>query len=685
MKTKLTFLTLFLLSLLSLLTLPMLILPTHAQGPDDLTIDKTVTLTNDPAQPGDLITYTLFITNSGTATATDVVITDTLPSEVDGDDFAVTTSIPASSTISYTLNATVSTTISPGVTITNTAYVSAAAASGQDSVTFTTATTAAFEILKPTTLNPAYAGPITDTQKIIVRVTKPEAGLTTGTFTVTIGGISATIVTLYEGSDEYVLEVVPPTQPANGLYDLSVEVVTSTGTETDTETEAVYYNDTYNVDVMLVIDRSGSMEFEDNITKAKDAASQFVTLMNEGDLVGVASFSDTATLNYTLTQIMTDTKTEVMTAINPITEGGFTSIGGGLEIAQSQLISNGQALDPWAIVLLSDGLENRAPFVADVLPGIVGTKTVVHTIALGSLADQLLMQEIAAQTTGTYNFSPTGTELAGIYNTIAGEIMGQQMLVLQEAELLPGATEEIDVVVDSTLDQATFSVSWPSGSGTLELTLEDPSGTPIDQAVAAANADVDFVEGATYQYYKVVSPTLVAGTWKMIVNDGTFAKGTVTSAQADGVPYTAQAFSDSSITLRTYIDQLHFNPGDDIKISVSLSDDQPITGVTVQAVVGPLFTASPLAGQSGPLLTLLDDGAHGDGLANDGVYAATLSGDDTTNEGTYTFNVFVYEGTSNQGQTFDRRDRVNVLVGSDAPPFVLSDTFGFTYLPLIMK
>ena len=687
MKTKLIALGLF--STL-LLFIPLLILPTHAQGPD-LTLNKTVELSNDPAQPGDAITYTIVVSNSSITDATNVRITDTLPIEVEGTALDVTTTVTANESLTFTLNATITTGITSGTTITNTAYYSTATSSDQASVAFTiatTPTTATFEILDPTTLNPTFAGSITSPQKIIVHVTKPEAGLTIDKFEVTIGGLPATIVTLYEGTNEYVLEVLPPAQPANGLYDLSVSATTSATVESATELDAVNYSDTNNIDVMLVIDRSGSMTFEDNIEKAKNAAKQFVDLMMDDDKIGVVSFSSVATLNYTLTTVISDTKTEAKAAIDPLTADGFTSIGGGLEIAQDQLTTSGDAAHPWAIVLMSDGLENRPPFVADVLPGIQSTKTVVHTIALGSLADKLLMLNIAAETDGTYNFAPTGQELAGVYNTISAALTGQQTLIFLNGVVDVGATDEKTVVIDSTLDQATFSVSWSSGSS-LQLTLEDPSGNLIDPAVAGSNPDVDYVEGPTYQYYRVVSPTLVVGSWKMKVENGSFTiSSQAVASAASGTPYTVQVLGDSDLDLHTYIDQPNFQPGDDIKVSITLADDQPISGAQVVAVAGPFIRVNPSTlGSStlpNPVLVLYDDGQHDDGQANDGVYANTLPGSETGNQGTYSFSVFA-NGTSNQGETFARESRMSVLVGVDAAPFLLSDNPNFSYLPIIRK
>ncbi len=101
------------------------------------------------------------------------------------------------------------------------------------------------DLVEPTSTSPAYAGPHNNPHKIIVRVTKPTTVLTRNDFTVTIGGGTATlgftasVVTLYEGSDEYVLEVLPPVTIANGLYNLQVTVLIGTVALSDFEQDAV--------------------------------------------------------------------------------------------------------------------------------------------------------------------------------------------------------------------------------------------------------------------------------------------------------------------------------------------------------------------------------------------------------------------------------------------------------------
>ena len=132
-------------------------------------------------------------------------------------------------------------------------------------------------------------------------------------------------------------------------------------------------------DVLLVVDRSGSMSEGDGtgrhkIDAAKDAVSLFVQLVQAGtgNRAGLVSFSTTAGPPLFAIANVTDPNKNALIGgppfaggfVGALTPGGATSIGEGLDAARAQFPMPGA--NPRAILLLTDGLQNTPRFIADV-------------------------------------------------------------------------------------------------------------------------------------------------------------------------------------------------------------------------------------------------------------------------------------------------------------------------------
>jgi Mg-chelatase subunit ChlD len=115
------------------------------------------------------------------------------------------------------------------------------------------------------------------------------------------------------------------------------------------------------LDVALVLDRSGSMEFlgtdpEQPMTDAKTAAKVFMDNLVSNAQVGVVSFASDHRVDIGLTLLnSSDGKALVRNAIDGIYATGGTAIGDGLADANNMLI--GGRVDARKItILLTDGV-----------------------------------------------------------------------------------------------------------------------------------------------------------------------------------------------------------------------------------------------------------------------------------------------------------------------------------------
>ncbi len=145
------------------------------------------------------------------------------------------------------------------------------------------------------------------------------------------------------------------------------------------------WQDVSAVDVTVVIDRSGSMSASSGtgvgtrLSNAKEAADIFADLLEDGradgadNRIGMVTFSGTASTVLPLTvadATLRNAGGPFETALNAITASGSTSIGAGTVAAVAQLCPGGTCEnyipavgenERKAIILLTDGKENRAP------------------------------------------------------------------------------------------------------------------------------------------------------------------------------------------------------------------------------------------------------------------------------------------------------------------------------------
>jgi Ca-activated chloride channel family protein len=195
--------------------------------------------------------------------------------------------------------------------------------------------------------------------------------------------------------------------------------------------------------IMLAIDVSNSMAATDispsRLAAAKQGAAAFVDQLPPKINLGLVSFSGTASV---LVPPTTD-RDAVKAGINGLQLGPATAIGEGIYASLSaistisnQFVTNGQAVPPAAIVLLSDGETTRGRPNTQAAQAAKAAHIPISTIAYGTptgtldVGGQLIpvpvnesaLSQIAQATGGSHHRATSGDELTSIYKGLGSSI-----------------------------------------------------------------------------------------------------------------------------------------------------------------------------------------------------------------------------------------------------------------------
>lgn len=527
------------------------------------------------------------------------------------------------------------------------------------------------DILSPAMFDKVQVGPIDNPQKFLAIVevlqsASPLLGLTSADFTSEVNNIAADVILSAYVDGLYFLEIQAPVQPTS-ITSGNLEV--TVGSKTSIANLSVAYTDTGETwpatDTMVVVDRSGSMSSGDKIDAAKAAARLYVDTLVSGSRAGLVQYDTTVDLLQGLDDIST-IRDPMILQIDAITPRNLTAIGGALRTAQTELTANGVTGNPKHIFLLTDGRENQTPdmeevFWADIYP--VGTRLDVVAIGADAQVGDLELYTLYSGGEIYFAFDPaSGTlasDLGDIYRSVAS---------VQNVEERIFSTKGIKG------SQAGWTISEP-------IIIED---TP--------SATISFSYRGSRPYSKHAGPRLVApdstivqptrkrdkqasmgadhyghAVWQL----NSPAPGTYTfqAESAGEIEYMVEASNRSSVSLRIFFGGLSAKAktdkstktvprftGDEVQILAFLSDKKPIVraNITANIIAGASYTNFESWS-----LPLFDDGNHGDGSANDGVYGNLFTR--TSGLGTtaglpdipYAVKVVV-SGESNQGNAFKR-------------------------------
>jgi hypothetical protein len=364
----------------------------------------------------------------------------------------------------------------------------------------------------------------------------------------------------------------------------------------------------------LVLDHSGSMSEDrgDGVSKIqslREAASIFVDVMLEGDGVALVRFNQAADLLTGVTTLgpasdpFDPGRSNVKSIVNSnqLDPGGSTSIGAGIQTGR-QALNAAPSFNVDSLVVLTDGMENTAPFIADVASSI---NAFTYSVGLGTPENISVaaLQAISGNHGGylliTGAISADNRFLLQKYflQILAG-ISNAEIVLDPQGYLLPGQGQVIPFPVteaDAGLDVILLT-PYPDF---VNFRIQTPMGPIIDPSTPASHPYIEFVRSRGVSYYRLSLPVELipqrldqGGTWRVLLDigrprdttpgvstrlnrDQVFAQSQVlatTGGAQRGLPFSVLIHAYSNLSLRARAQQSGYEPGADVQLTATLSE-----------------------------------------------------------------------------------------------------------------
>jgi len=175
---------------------------------------------------------------------------------------------------------------------------------------------------------------------------------------------------------------------------------------------------TRNVDMVIVLDRSGSMEGR-KIEDARRAVLELLSSLSAEDRFALITYSDGVHIASGLSNVTAANRVSIASAVDTIWAGGGTNLGAGLQAGIDMLISPGHHTNAAKLILISDGLANKGltdvKALSDIAAVAVEKEFAVSTVGVGIDFNEHLMTAIADRGTGSYYYLENPAAFAEIF------------------------------------------------------------------------------------------------------------------------------------------------------------------------------------------------------------------------------------------------------------------------------
>lgn len=224
--------------------------------------------------------------------------------------------------------------------------------------------------------------------------------------------------------------------------------------------------------MVLIVDKSGSMGGV-KIELAKDASKSAVELLGGRDQLGVVAFDGAS---YWVSELHpASDKSYIVDRISSIQASGGTNIYPAMEMAYEALSSANAKLKH--VILLTDGHSSPGDFQG-IAQQMASNRITLSTVAVGSGADQMLLEDLAKIGSGRYYFCDDPQSVPQIF---AKETITASKSAINEQPFIPQMVRPTPVLANLAMDQAPFLLGYvvTRPKPTSEFILASEAGDPL--------------------------------------------------------------------------------------------------------------------------------------------------------------------------------------------------------------
>ncbi|HLN63843.1 MAG TPA: vWA domain-containing protein, partial [Symbiobacteriaceae bacterium] len=265
-------------------------------------------------------------------------------------------------------------------------------------------------------------------------------------------------------------------------------------------------------DVVLLLDRSGSMAGNDPGGLTETGARVFLELLDPGDRVAIIAFDTGARTLLPLTQVGDGVAARKALDGMGRPVGEWTDIKAALAAALQQVGAASAERQP-AVLLFTDGKPETQPggvpdgYRAELMATatqLAGRSAPVFSIGLGQ-ADFETLGQLAASTRAESFAARSSDQVVRLFSDVLSRIKERQVALSFSEELAPGAVGEAHTFVVPPYTRM-LTLSGVGGTSGVTLSGQQPGGAPLDAAPGLKAS-----RGANYTVYTIPNPA--PGTW----------------------------------------------------------------------------------------------------------------------------------------------------------------------------